>query len=267
MQALILAGGLGTRLRPVVADRPKSMAAVDDRPFLAYQIACLRRWGVDHVVLCVGYLHAHVSDYFGDGAASGVRIDYSVEDEPLGTGGAVKLAERFVDGPFFVLNGDTYFDIDLRAMARAHHRRAAPGDAHGNGRSGEREDAGAGPLGTVAVVEVADGRAFGSVALRADGRIEAFREKSAELAPGFINAGIYWLEKDVMNHIPSGRAVSLERDVFPGLVADRRGLYAFPAAGFFVDIGTPDGYAAFIAHIHAQGDHSHDHPEQGAASA
>ncbi len=265
MQALILAGGLGTRLRPVVADRPKSMAAVDDRPFLAYQIAGLRRWGVEHVVLCVGYLHEHVSAYFGDGTASGLRIDYSVEDRPLGTGGAVKLAERFVRGPFLVLNGDTYFDVDLRAMARAHQARAVPGGVNGNGRPGEAHTAG--PLGTVAVVEVPDTRAFGSVALRADGRIEAFREKSADLAPGFINAGIYWLEKDVMNHIPSGRAVSLERDVFPGLVADRRGLYAFPAAGFFVDIGTPDGYAAFIAHIHAQGAHSHDHPEQGAASA
>lgn len=266
MQALILAGGLGTRLRSVVADRPKSMAAVDDRPFLAYQIACLKRWGVDHVVLCVGYLHEHVSAHFGDGAALGVRIDYSVEDHPLGTGGAVKWAERFVRGPFLVLNGDTYFDIDLRAMARAHRRRAAPGGSNAQANH-PAEGAGAGPLGTVAVVEVADARAYGSVALRADGRIEAFREKSAAPEPGFINAGIYWLEKDVMNYIPSGRAVSLERDVFPDLVADRRGMYAFPATGFFVDIGTPDGYAAFIAHIRAQGAHSHDHPEQGAASA
>jgi len=245
MRALILAGGLGTRLRPVVSDRPKPMAEVGDAPFLAHQIDFLGRHGVTDIVLCVGYLHEQVRDYFGDGATWGVRIDYSVEDEPLGTGGALKLAERFVDGPFLLLNGDSYFDIDLRALIAAHAARAAADPR---------------TIGTLALAEVPDARAYGSVALGPGGRVEAFVEKSGEPILGnLINAGIYVLHSTVNEFVPAARRVSIERDVFPALISAGRHLFGYPAPGYFIDIGTPAGYAAFRRFIEER---DRDHPQQ-----
>jgi len=248
MVALILAGGLGTRLRSVVADRPKPMAAVGDVPFLAHQIAFLRHFGVRRVVLCVGYLHEHIRAYFGEGSAWGVRIDYSVEDEPLGTGGALKLAEPWVDGPFLLLNGDTYFDIDLGGLVERHTLNVL-GDPQ--------------CMGTLALAEVADARAFGSVVLGTGGRVEAFVEKSVQPILGnFINAGIYALHPSVNECIPAATRVSLEHDVFPTLIAGRR-LFGCPAPGFFVDIGTPAGYAALRRYLEER---DCDHPQQGSTA-
>ncbi len=237
MQALILAGGLGTRLRPVVSDRPKPMAAVGDQPFLAYQIEYLRCHGVERVVLCVGYRYQQIRDHFGDGAGWGVRIDYSVEDQPLGTGGALRLADPLIDdGPFLLLNGDSFFDIDLAGLMRAHAANLARDPRC---------------LGTLALAEVADARAYGTVALAADCRVLRFDEKADQTSvfPSFINAGIYGLQKSVNKYAPAAERVSLERDVFPAILADQQSMYGYPASGFFVDIGTPAGYDRFRAYI------------------
>jgi NDP-sugar pyrophosphorylase family protein len=248
MQALILAGGLGTRLRSVVSDRPKPMAEVGDAPFLAYQLDYLRRFGVDRVVLCVGYRYQQVRDYFGDGAGSGLRIDYSIEAEPLGTGGALRLAEPLIEeDAFLLLNGDSYFDLDLGCLIRAHASNRAR-DPH--------------CLGTLALVEVADARAYGTVALAEDARVTGFYEKADEIVifPSFVNAGIYALQKSVNEYIPTAVRVSLERDTFPAILASQQTLFGYPASGFFVDIGTPEGYSRFREHFEELSD---DHSQQG----
>lgn len=236
--ALILAGGLGTRLRPVVADRPKPMAAVADRPFLEYQLGFLHRWGIRHVVLCVGYRHEQIRAHFGDGSAWGLALDYSVEDRPLGTGGAMKLAEPFVEGTFLLLNGDSYLDLDLAAFLAAHRANLA------------RDPACAA---TMALARVPDASAYGSVELDQDGRIRSFVEKtSITRNDNLINAGIYAIDFSVMKTVPGGMAVSVEREVFPALLRSGSRLYGWPSDGFFVDIGTPEGYSRFQKYIERQ---------------
>jgi NDP-sugar pyrophosphorylase family protein len=235
--ALILAGGAGTRLRSVVSDRPKPMAAVAGRPFLALQIEWLRLQGVRRIVLCTGYLHEHVERYFGDGRAFGVEIAYSVEPSPLGTAGALERAGRSIASAttFLALNGDSFLDVDLAGLVAAHaaRREASPYGA-----------------GTLVLSAVADVREFGRIELDDQGRIVRFDEKTqAAPGPGWINAGIYCLETHLMDLVPPGRNVSLERETFPLALARGLALFGHPAAGFFVDIGTPQGYGRMCRHL------------------
>lgn len=234
--ALILAGGAGTRLRSLVSDRPKSMAAVAGRPFLELQIEWLHGQGVRRVVLCTGYLHEQVRDHFGDGRAFGVRIDYSVERAPLGTGGALRLAERFACGrTFLALNGDSFLDVDLGALVRAHAQHASADERC---------------LATLVLSAVPEAREFGTVELDADGRILRFDEKSGtRTGPARVNAGIYCLETAFLDLVPPERAVSLERESFPLALARGFALFGHPAEGFFVDIGTPQGYGRMCRHL------------------
>jgi NDP-sugar pyrophosphorylase family protein len=232
--ALVLAGGAGTRLRSVVSDRPKPMAQAAGRPFLEHQIEWLARSGVHHVVLCVGYLHDHVQRYFGDGRDFEVALHYSVEQEFLGTGGALKLAQPFVHDTCLVLNGDSWLDVDLAALLRTH-------------RKHQTEDVST--AGTLVLTEVPETRDFGSVRLDASGRILQFVEKSDVVGPGWVSAGIYLMEKSVLTGIPAGRSVSLEREVFPSLLREGSCLWGSRNPGFFVDIGTPDGYGRFCNHV------------------
>jgi mannose-1-phosphate guanylyltransferase len=228
MQAVILVGGAGTRLRPLTDTRPKPMMPLVDRPFVAHQLDLLRRHGVADVIFSCGYRPDALRAHFGDRAA-GVRLRYVVDPEPLGTAGAIKNAEDLLDGgAFLVLNGDILTDLDLGAMAAAHRR--------------------AGARGTVALTPVEDPSAFGLVRLRPDASVEAFVEKPApeELRPGEpfrINAGTYLLEPSVLELIPSGRASSIEREVFP-LVAETGTLHGFPSDAYWRDIGTPASYLA-----------------------
>lgn len=234
MQALILAGGLGTRLRSVINDKPKPMAAVNDKPFIEYQIEFLKRYGVGHLILCVGYLYEQIQAYFGSGEKWGIRIEYSIEKELLGTAGALKLAQRYVDGAFFVLNGDTYFDADLQALAEFHRRQNA---AHG-------------ALGTLALTEAQDASNYGAVTLDAENKILRFEEKSAQAAVSkLINAGIYVLEPEILQHIPPAQKVSLEKETFPALLNQGHRLFGYETTGYFVDIGTPAGYQGFQDYI------------------
>lgn len=217
-QAVILCGGLGTRLQAAYDSGPKALAPVSGRPFLDYQLAWLARQGVRSAVLCVGYRHAQIEARYPAGAGDPV-IRYSVEETPLGTAGAVKHAEAAIEGEqFFVMNGDSLADVSLAELLAFHRGHNA--------------------LATIAVVEVADAARYGSVALDGDGRVTGFAEKGAASGPGRVNAGVYVMERAVLAMIPAGRAYSLEREVFPSLLG--RSLYGFSANGSFIDIGVPE---------------------------
>lgn len=220
MQAIVLAGGLGTRLRGVVPDLPKPMAPVAGRPFLAWILDRLADAAFQRVVLAVGYRHEAIRSCFGD-RYLGMALDYSVEDRPLGTGGAMRLAaERVSTTPVFVLNGDTYLGLDYRAMHRAHVR------------DGARM--------TVAVSRVADASRYGAIEIDG-GRIRAFTEKG-RAGPGFINGGTYLLAAEVLQSIPGGEPSSFEDRVLVARVGEIRPA-AFVTDGLFIDIGVPEDYA------------------------
>ncbi len=238
MQALILAGGLGTRLRAVVNDKPKPMAEVAGKPFIEYQIKLLQRDGVQHVIFCVGYLYEQILNHFGDGKAWGMKFEYSIEEDLLGTAGALKLAQKFIRGPFLVLNGDTYLDIDLRELRKFHQQRT------------ERR----GGLGTMALTEIQDAKEYGAVTIGAADEIINFNEKFASAAPAqLINAGIYMLEPTVLDFIAPAKKVSLERETFPALLNQGHRLFGYATDGYFVDIGTPAGYQGFQQYISGKG--------------
>jgi NDP-sugar pyrophosphorylase family protein len=241
MQALILAGGLGTRLREVVQDKPKPMADIAGKPFIEYQIKLLQRDGVERVIFCVGYLYEQIQNHFGDGKAWGMKFEYSIEDELLGTAGALKLAQKFIRGPFLVLNGDTYLDIDLRELGKFHQQRT------------ERR----GGLGTMALTEIQDAKNYGSVTVGPADEILSFHEKAANPASGtpaqLINAGIYWLEPAVLDFIAPAKKVSLEKETFPALLNHGHRLFGYATDGYFVDIGTPAGYQGFQQYISGKG--------------
>lgn len=229
-QAVILVGGFGTRLQSVVQDVPKPMAPVAGKPFLEYQLAALRRGGIEQIVFCAGYRAESVQTYFGNGSRFGLRIEYSVETMPLGTAGALKYAGPMLHDSFFVLNGDTYLELDYHGMAQMHHDKGA--------------------LATLAVWASALTQPYGSIVIDADGRIRAFSEKSeGDTGSAWINGGVYVFDKRVLDHIPQGRAVSIEKETFPQLLASEAPLYGFPTAGYFIDIGTPSSYLQFVQDI------------------
>jgi D-glycero-alpha-D-manno-heptose 1-phosphate guanylyltransferase len=222
----VLAGGFGTRLRPVLADRPKVLAPVLGRPFLAYLLDQLVRAGVRQTTLLTGYLADRVEAAFGDDFG-GMRLAYSVETSPLGTAGALRHAlPRLACPVVLVLNGDSYCDLDLAAFFDQHRRSGAKC--------------------TVALTEVPDVARFGKVTLVGGHRVTRFEEKSAAGGRGLINAGVYLLARQLLDEIPPGGAVSLERDLFPRWAAQGR-CHGFAAAGRFLDIGTPESYARAAA--------------------
>ena len=227
MEAIILVGGEGRRLRPLTDTRPKPMMPLVDRPFVAHQLDQLRRFGVTDVIFSCGYRPEALEEHFGDGSRIGMRVRYVVDPLPLGTAGAIKNAEPLLGGErTLVLNGDILTDLDLAALV-AHHDSARVS-------------------GTLALTPVDDPSRYGLVRLYADHRVEAFVEKPApdELRPGepyLINAGTYLLEHDVLDLIPAGQPCSIERDVFPGLAAAGR-LNGFPSDSYWLDIGTPESY-------------------------
>ena len=221
-KVLVLVGGLGTRLQSVYADGPKAMAPIHGIPFLAYLLARLQQAGFEDVVLCVGYRHQQIRHWFGNGTTSGLRLRYSVEAELLGTGGAMRRgAQQFAKGErIFTMNGDTIHAIDFAAMLRFH----------------EEQRAGC----TIGLASVSESGRYGSVELGDGGRITAFREKDAVARCGLVNSGTYIVEPELIEAIPEGRPVSLEREVLPHWLNDR--LMGFSASGYFIDIGVPEDY-------------------------
>ena len=220
VRAFVLCGGQGTRLRPVLADQPKSMALISGTPFLQLLLDRLKCQGVDEVVLGTGYMAEKIEGHFGSGNDLGIRIRYSREHEALGTGGALKLAESLISDPVLVLNGDSYVEWSLNPMLELFTAKDAD---------------------LVIVLQaVADVTRYGSVTLDRDGRITQFVEKGASAGPGLINAGVYLIRKQIVRDLPAGTAISLEREVFPRFLD--RGVYGLVSTGLFIDIGIPDDF-------------------------
>jgi D-glycero-alpha-D-manno-heptose 1-phosphate guanylyltransferase len=223
VKAVMLVGGLGTRLRSVVPSAPKVLASIGERSFLELLIRQLRAQGVHHFVMCTGYLAEQIESRFGDGRMWDVSIEYSREEMPLGTAGALKLAQRYLrDAPeFLVLNGDSFLEINLQDLMAFH---------------GGHNDA----IATMAVLRVPNASRYGTVDVDAKNRVVGFVEKTGHETPGLINGGIYVFNHSVFEHVPEGPA-SLEKDVFPRVL--QRGVYAQEQHGTFIDIGTPADYA------------------------
>jgi mannose-1-phosphate guanylyltransferase len=222
MQALVLAGGEGTRLRPLTYTTPKPVMPLAGRPFLSFMLDWAHAHGVDEVILSCGFMSDDVRHVLGD-IYDGMRLRYVIEEEPLGTAGPVRLAydEGVLQDRLLVLNGDVLTDIDLTAELERHERTGARA--------------------TLALYPVEDTSSYGVVPTAEDGQVEAFIEKGEGNPPtNRINAGAYVVERDVVEEIPAGRAVSFEREIFPALVGN--GLYGYDAAGYWIDIGTPDRY-------------------------
>ncbi|MDX6588882.1 MAG: mannose-phosphate guanylyltransferase [Solirubrobacterales bacterium] len=224
MQAIVLVGGEGTRLRPLTSDVPKPALTLVDRPFLAYMVEWLGSYGVTEVVLACGFLPDVLQEALGKGEHEGVRLRYVVEPERRGTAGAIRFAADTLgdelDDRFLALNGDVLTDLDLAALIRAH------------------DDLGA--RATLALYPVDDSAAYGLVTADPDGWVGEFVEKSGESVPGEVNAGVYCLERSVLELVPPGREVSIEREVFPRLIGG--GLAARRLEGYWMDIGTPRRY-------------------------
>jgi NDP-sugar pyrophosphorylase family protein len=217
LRAFVLCGGLGTRLRSVLSDRPKSMALIGAVPFLQLLLQELKSQGVREVILGTGYRAEQIEAFFGDGKNLGLRLQYSCEDQPLGTGGALKLAEELLGDPVLVLNGDSYVEWSLATMAGLFREKNAN---------------------IVMVLQsVADVSRYGSVAIDPDGRITEFVEKGTRAGPGLINAGIYLLRKEIVAELACGSTISLERDVFPRFLGEK--FYGLISHGTFIDIGIP----------------------------
>lgn len=218
LSCLILAGGLGTRLAPLIRDLPKPLAQVAGRPFLTYLLEQVQAAGCTNVILSIGHLGHLIEEYFGDGHQYGLQLRYVRELKPLGTGGAVALARPLLDATTcLVLNGDSYCPLDLAALLAYHRRQGA--------------------WATIAAAQVTDPTLYGQLGLAADDTIIDFREKGESAGPGYVNVGIYLLEQTVLQLLPFTTPCSLERDLFPMLAG--RGLYAFRQTAPFIDIGTP----------------------------
>lgn len=225
-QAAVLAGGFGTRIAALSEGLPKVLLPVGNEPFLHHLLRWLHAVGVEEVVLLLGHQADAVWEVARAGAPRGLGLARSVEPEPLGTGGALGLAAPQLDVRFLVMNGDTFLDLDLEMFERLHDV-AAPD----------------GVVATLALVRHPHAGEKGSVRLDPDGHIVRFVEKGID-GPGLINAGVYIVEKAGLPDVPTGRAVSLEREVFPRWMAraDGRGLQGVITDAWFVDIGLPDDY-------------------------
>lgn len=224
MQAIVLVGGEGTRLRPLTDNLPKPALTLVDRPFLAYMVEWLGSHGMTEVVLACGFLPDRLREALGDGEHEGVALTYVTEPERRGTAGAIRFAaealgERLEDR-FLALNGDLLTDLDLTALLRSHEERRARA--------------------TIGLYGVEDSSSFGLVECDATGAVLAFTEKTGNAVPGEVNAGAYVLERSVLDLIAPGRAVSIETEIFPRLVGD--GLCALRLDGYWMDIGTHERY-------------------------
>ncbi len=202
---------------------PKPVVPLVDRPFIVYMLEWLAGHGVDDVILCCGFMSGDVRDVLGDGSKLGIRLRYSEEPRPLGTGGALKFAEDLLDERFLMLNGDVLSDIDLTAQLAQHERTGAQA--------------------TLALIGVEDPSAYGVVRQDADGSVREFIEKPrpGQIDTNLISAGAYVLEREILELMgPAGTNISIEREVFPALIGNR--LFGYAATGYWLDIGTPERY-------------------------
>ncbi|MFG2723122.1 sugar phosphate nucleotidyltransferase [Streptomyces sp. NPDC048416] len=228
-EAILLVGGKGTRLRPLTMNTPKPMVPAAGVPFLTHQLARAKAAGVDHIVLATSYLAEVFEPYFGDGSSLGLSIEYVTEGEPLGTGGAIRnVASRLDSGPddpVLIFNGDILTGLDIRALVDTHRSSGADVSLH--------------------LTRVDDPRAFGLVPTDGTGRVTAFLEKPQtpqEIVTDQINAGAYVFRRSVIDEIPAGRPVSVERETFPGLLARGAHLQGMVDSTYWLDLGTPQAF-------------------------
>jgi mannose-1-phosphate guanylyltransferase len=222
VQAVILVGGEGTRLRPLTSTVPKPVVPLVDRPFIVFMLEWLRQHGIDDVIMSCGFLATSVRNVLGDGSGVGIRLRFVEEPDPRGTAGALKFASSLLDERFLMLNGDVLTDIDLTKQIAQHEETGAKA--------------------TLALVPVADPTAYGLVHLEEDRSVRDFVEKpsSDRIDTNLISAGAYVLEREILDLVPAERNVSIEREVWPLLIG--KGLYGFPSEGYWLDIGTPERY-------------------------
>ena len=218
---ILLVGGLGTRLKPLTNESPKPMLPVAGLPVTEHQILAAKRAGIHTLVLATSYLADVFTPYFGDGSKWGIKIRYAVEKEPLGTGGAIRNAAEFLTGnePIVIFNGDVLSRHSIAEQIKLHQEKKADVTLH--------------------LIEVDDARAFGCVPTDAAGQVTAFLEKMENPVTNFINAGCYVFSPDVMNEIPLGAVVSVERETFPALIAQHRPVFAYKEQAYWLDVGTP----------------------------
>lgn len=237
MKGIIIAGGAGTRLRPLTYTRPKPLIPVANRPFLEYQVALLKRHGIDEIVFATNYMADRIQGHFGDGSRFGVSMRYAVEEKPLGTAGAIKNAQGIVGrGTVIVLNGDVLTDFDLSSIIRFHREKKA--------------------LVTLTLKEVPSPSPYGVILTDETGRVTEFREpseaqkKALAANPNpeptgevdYINAGIYIMEPEALDVVPAGRPVSIERETYPKLLQEGAPIYAVSQNGYWLDIGRAEQY-------------------------
>jgi len=221
-EAVLLVGGAGTRLKDTVQDRPKALAVVAGRAFLEWLLMMLRNQGIRRVILATGHMGELIESHVGDGSRFGLELACVRDPFPMGTGGSLRNAlNRFQSQSLLVLNGDSFCRFIVHELSAFHSQHDSKA--------------------TILLTYVNDASRFGIVETDSTDRVTAFREKSAARSVGWINAGVYLFDREVVDKIPQGRAVSLEREVFPGLM--RNGLYAMKQGGVFWDIGTSESYA------------------------
>jgi len=230
MKAVILAGGLGTRLYPLTRTTPKCMLPVNGKPLLEHIIKYLAGYGFKEIIVTLGNKHEQVSSYFGDGSRYNVSLQYSIERKALGTAGSFKNAERFLDGATLVMQGDTLTNFDLQKIVSFHNKRRA--------------------LATIALTHVKDPFEYGIAQIDKEGRITRFQEKPKKrFFSNLVNSGIYVLELEVLNYIPKNVMFDFSKDLFPKLLKKKLPLYGIKVDGYWFDIGTPESYKSARAYF------------------
>jgi mannose-1-phosphate guanylyltransferase len=224
VKAVILVGGEGTRLRPLTYSIVKAMVPVLNKPFIEYVIRYLRNHNIKEIILAMGYKPDCITDYFGDASQLGAKLIYSVESEPLGTAGAIKNAEQYIDDTFFIMNGDIFTDLNLTDMLSFHKNKGAKV--------------------TIALTPVEDPTRFGVVETDSNRRVTRFVEKPSrdQVTSNMVNAGVYITETEVLKRVPQGKRFMFERDVFPALLAEGEPVFGYATDAYWIDTGTPEQY-------------------------
>src|SRR5688572_6556715 len=224
MKAVIMAGGEGTRLRPLTSNAPKPMLPLVNEPMMEHIVRLLKQHGFEEIVVTVAFMANNIRSYFGDGSDFGVRIVYATEETPLGTAGSVRNAIDELDERFLVISGDVLTDIDLTAIVKEHEAKQA--------------------LATIGLVRVENPLEFGIVITRDDGTIERFLEKPSwgQVFSDTINTGIFVLEPEIFDHIPPGRPVDFSGEVFPALLEAKAPIFGSVGEGYWEDVGTLEAY-------------------------
>jgi NDP-sugar pyrophosphorylase family protein len=233
LKIFILAGGLGTRIRPLFPECPKPLVPIHHKPFLEWQIQLLASQGFDQFVLCVGYLSNQIIEYFGDGSRWNVHIEYSIEDQQLGTGGAIHHARKYFKDTILLLNGDTYLDTNYQNLLSLYSKCKDPN-----------------LMGSLSLDYREDTDRYGRVEINDSGDIISFTARSPNLNSGWVNAGAYLLEPKILEFIQPDTALSLEQDILPAILQSGALLKGIDVNGSFIDMGTPEGYARLEQYLH-----------------